>query len=937
MSNESIKEAAANFAEFWKDKGYEKGQSQMFWSSLLREVFGVKQPEKFISYEDQVMLDKTSFIDGYIDATHVMIEQKSSNKSLTAPIKQSDGTMLSPYQQAQRYSASLPYSKRPRWIVTCNFQEFLVYDMETPNAAPESILLKDLPKEYYRLQFLVDTGSKEIKREMELSFKAGELVGKLYDAIMAQYSPEDQAKAEIQESLNVLCVRLVFCLYAEDADVFGKHLMFHDYLMKHRPMRDALKELFAVLDQKPGERDPYLDEDLAAFPYVDGGLFENQHIVIPRFSPEIESLILDQMSAGFDWSGISPTIFGAVFESTLNPETRRSGGMHYTSLENIHKVVDPLFLDELKEELAEIEKDPVLRSRNRKLNDYQNKLASLNFLDPAAGSGNFLTETYLSLRRLENQAIEDKLRGDKDFYKQSMFLDGLSEDPVKVSIGQFYGIEVNGFAVTVAKTALWIAEHQMLQKTEMIMHRDLNYLPLKSFNNIHEGNALRMDWDDVISASRLSYIMGNPPFVGQQHRTKEQSIDMSMVFGDGNPETKLDYVICWYKKAVDYLFDTNKSIKTAFVSTNSICQGESVPTFWKKMADSGIDIIFAYTSFKWNSEANEKAAVICVIIGFTVGMYNGAKFIYANGNKRRVSRINAYLFDANDIWITSRINVPMNGFNKMTKGSEPSDGGELFLSAEERINLIKKYPDVQKYIKPFIGGDEFLNEKEGQFERYCLWFVNGNPSDYSHNPEIQRRLSIITEKRSMSSADRIKKKASVPFLFVQIRQPDSNYLVFPQHSSGDRKYIPIGFMTKDIIAGNACYIVPNASLYDFGLLMSNVHMAWTKIVCGRIGNGYRYSPMVYNNFPIPFITDTNKKAIEKTAQKILNVRKMYPECSLADMYGKVMPLALIRAHQENDRAVMAAYGFSTKMTEEECVAELMKMYQSLVEAHHAKA
>ena len=605
MKDTEQRAAAKAFAEYWKERGDEKSDSQSFWLTLIRDVLGVAEPEKFIVFEERVKLDHTSFIDGHIPSTHVLIEQKKKGLNLRAPIRQSDGSLLNPFQQAQRYSAALPYSQRPRWIVTCNFEEFLIYDMEKPTGEPESILLKDLPKEYYRLQFLVDTGDENIKKEMEVSIKAGELVGILYDEILKQY--HDPQNEESLKSLNKLIVRLVFCLYAEDAGIFGEHNKFHNYIKSFsaRDMRKALIELFKILDTKPKDRDPYEDEQLSSFPYVNGGLFADENIEIPQMNDTIRDMLLKNASEDFDWSDISPTIFGAVFESTLNPETRRSGGMHYTSIENIHKVIDLLFLDELREELEEIKKIKVAKSREAKINAFREKLGSLTFLDPACGSGNFLTETYISLRRLENEAIEVITQG-------QMLLDvsGL----IKVSIGQFYGIEINDFAVTVAKTALWIAESQMMKETEMIAHINLDFLPLKSYANIVEGNALRIDWETVVSKDKLNYIMGNPPFVGMKEQTNEQKEDMKQVV----PLKKfkqLDYVACWYFKAEQFI--TNTNIEVAFVSSNSITQGEQALTIWKPLFNNGIIINFAHRTFRWDSEASIKAHVHCVIVGFS--------------------------------------------------------------------------------------------------------------------------------------------------------------------------------------------------------------------------------------------------------------------------------------------------------------------------------
>ncbi len=928
MSEIERKNAIKHFVQQWEGRGYEKGDSQPFWLSLLRDVLGVEKPETIIRFEDKVMLDHASFIDGIISSTHALIEQKSAGKDLRKAIKQSDGSYLTPFRQAKRYSSELPYSERPRWIVTCNFREFLIYDMEKPTGEPDSILLSDLPKECYRLDFLIKTKSELLQKEEEISIKAGDLVGVIYDELLKQYN--DPTNEHSLKSLNMLCVRLVFCLYAEDCGLFGSHSKFHDYIKSYaekdiRSVRGALTELFKVLDKTEQERreyDPYMDEELASFPYVNGGLFADESIEIPPFNEKIVQLLLRNASENFDWSEISPTIFGAVFESTLNPETRRSGGMHYTSIENIHKVIDPLFLDDLRDKLAQIKAIQVEKTRKSKLEEYRKKLSSLTFLDPACGSGNFLTETYLSLRRLENEAL-------KLIHRGQMVL-GL-DDLIKVSIGQFYGIEINDFAVTVAKTALWIAESQMMKETEEIVNMSLNFLPLKSYANIVEGNALRIDWESVVPKDKLNYIMGNPPFVGQQLRSKEQSVDMRNVFGEGSPETKLDYVLCWYKKALDYIKLSKNFIKVAFVSTNSICQGESVPTFWKRMGEEGINIIFAHKSFDWSSESSSKATVVCIIVGFSTNRFVGEKYLFDGTKRTRAMHINAYLYDAPDIWIVSRSNIPQCGLPKMIKGSEPTDGGDLFLSVDNREYFIQRYPQLEKYIKPFVGGDEYLSNKQGTFNRYCFWFLNGNPAEYAHIKEIKIRLQNIAEKRAASSADRIRKRAEFPYLFCQIRQPDTDYLLFPQHTSGERKYIPIGFMSKNIVVGNACYIIADVSLYLFGVLTSNVHMAWTRLVCGRLGNGYRYSPAVYNNFPWPKPTEEQKAKIEQTAQAILEARALYPDSSLADLYDELtMPVELRRAHQHNDKAVMQAYGFDYKtMTESECVAELMKLYQKL--------
>lgn len=725
MTEREQKNAAKNFSDYWKDKGYEKGESQQFWLSLLRNVFGVDKPEQFIEFEEKVKLDNTSFIDGHIHSTHVLIEQKSIDKDLRKGIRQSDGSYLTPFQQAKRYSAELPYSERPRWIVTCNFREFLIYDMEKPTGEPESLLLKDLSKEYYRLKFLVDTGNEQIKREMEISVKAGEIVGLLYDEILKQYkNPESN---ETLKSLNALCVRLVFCLYAEDSGLFGEHLKFHDYLKSYavKDVRRALIDLFKVLDTKTEERDPYLDDMLASFPYVNGGLFADETIEIPNFNEKIMDLLLCKASEEFDWSEISPTIFGAVFESTLNPETRRSGGMHYTSIENIHKVIDPLFLDDLRAELDSIKSIKTEKTREQKLTEFQNKLASLTFLDPACGSGNFLTETYLSLRRLENEML--RLRLGKQMIMGAV-------NPIRVSIGQLYGIEINDFAVTVAKTALWIAESQMMKQTEEIVNMDLDFLPLKSYANIVEGNALRLDWESVVPKDKLNYIMGNPPFVGARWMSKDQKADLLSVFGDkwknaGN----LDYVACWYKKCTELIRGT--SIKAALVSTNSVTQGESVANLWRPLFADGVHIDFAHRTFRWDSEASIKAHVHCVIIGFSTASDSKPKVIYSSERPQIAQNINGYLVDAANVFIDKRTN-PISDVPQIFLGGQPIDGGNLTLTIEEKDALLKEEPQAKEFIRPYMMGKDFIDRRP----RYCIWLVNANPSLLKKCPLILERI-----------------------------------------------------------------------------------------------------------------------------------------------------------------------------------------------------
>ncbi len=1146
-TEKQIAAAAAEFATRWKGRGYERGESQPFWLDLLSNVFGIETPtDGFIRFEEHHKVDESNFVDGRIPTTRVLIEQKSLGKDLRAPIRQSDGALLNPFQQARRYVVGLPVSEHPRWIVTCNFSEFLIYDMEQPNGEPEQILLENLGKEYYRLMFLVDTKSEHLSKEMEVSMQAGEIVGKIYDALLAQYNDNSP---EALRWLNILCVRIVFCLYAEDAGVFT-HDQFHDYLVRYdaEDMRRALRDLFEVLNTPLEKRSKYLKEDLSAFPYTNGGLFE-EDIEIPQFTEELKHTLLQNASLDFDWSEISPTIFGGVFESTLNPETRRSGGMHYTSIENIHKVIDPLFLNDLRRELDDILEEKVEKQRQQRLETYQQHLASLTFFDPACGSGNFLTETYLSLRRLENEALRERFHG------QVMM--GEFVNPVRVSIHQFYGIEINDFAVAVATTALWISEAQMLTETERIVHHDFDFLPLKSYTNIVEGNALRIDWrsvftnrsagvspasdiiagetpahqqeepewhsrgylphidhhryqmitfrlydsvpqhlidewksmadtlhklpdnfqaeqelrrqideyedngygacyfndariaqlmvdalkhDDgcryhlisycimpnhvhvlveVFQGCRLAdilhtwrsyvaheankllgrtgtfwmkdyfdrfirdekhfqdalnyiefnpvkarlvarpedwpwtpnrragvspasyitaggtpahqqemhlpdYIIGNPPFVGARLMSEEQKQDVINIFGTkwknvGN----MDYVCCWYKKAVELLKE-NPNGRAALVSTNSICQGEQVANLWKPLFDEGLHIDFAYRTFRWDSEASLKAHVHCIIVGFSMGK-SGDKVIYDNDHIIPANNINAYLTDAPNVFVESRTK-PLFDVPEIGIGNKPIDGGNYLFEKEEMEEFIRHEPNSAKYFKPWYGSVEFIHQRP----RYCLWLGDCSPAELRSMPHCLQRVQAVRDIRLASTSEGTRKLADRPTRFHVENMPEGNYIIVPSVSSERRRYVPMGFMPPTVLASNLVLIIPNATLYHFGVLTSNVHMAWMRAVCGRLKSDYRYSKdVVYNNFPWPKPTDEQQQRIAETAQAILDARALYPDSSLADLYDELtMPVELRRAHQQNDRAVMQAYGFNVKsMTESQCVAELFKLYQ----------
>ena len=925
MTEAERREAARKFISHWRGKGNEKQDCQLFWVSLLHNVYGLTAIEQNVQFERPVVVDgQQKYIDVYLPETRVLIEQKSVSKDLSRPEPQSGSFMLTPYQQAKRYANNMPLDEMPRYIVACNFQEFWIYDQNRPGQDPEIIRLEALQDAAYRLEFLVKKEHASLSEEMKISMQAGEIVGRLYDACYKQY--KNPSNSHSQESLNALCVRLVFCLYAEDSGLFGSHAMFHDYLesIPTKYMRRALIELFRVLDQPESVRDPYLSEELAAFPYVNGGLFSDENIEIPPFTEEIRSLLLKNASEDFDWSSISPTIFGAVFESTLNPETRRSGGMHYTSIANIHKVIDPLFLNDLRAELTEIEEISVVRTRKKRLADFQDKLASLRYLDPACGSGNFLTETYLSLRRLENEVIRQRIAADRSEVAGQIMLDVGGEYSIRVSIGQFYGIEINDFAVTVAKTALWISEEQMIRATQEIIHTNIDFLPLKSYANIVQGNALQLDWENVVPKEKVDYVMGNPPFVGAQYMTKAQKAELMSLFDKNSRAGVLDYVSGWYARAAE--FSDKTGIKTAFVSTNSITQGEQVSALWKHLFEKyQIHIDFAHTAFVWDSEASSKAHVHCVIIGFSSGMDGAKRAIYTNGECKYVDNISPYLTDGPTVFIESR-KKPLCDVPAITKGCQPTDGGNLIIEDEELEDFLAKEPLAKKYIKRLIGAREFINNKK----RWCLWLVDANPSELRKMPLVMERIECVRQMRLASSDKRTRLLADTPTVFRETYNPKT-YIVVPSASSERRRYIPLGFLDKNTISTNLNLIIPDATIYHFGVLESNVHMAWMRTVCGRLKSDYRYSKdIVYNNFPWPSPAPEEKLRIEKTAQEILDARDLYPDSSLADLYDPLtMPIELRHAHDRNNAAVMRAYGFATSMSESDCVAELMRLYQEL--------
>ena len=980
MSNSKTvqKHAARKFVERWTfRRGSEKGEDQQFWNSLLGEVLGMGDVASRVQY--QVPVPKkgtTKFLDAWIPETRVLIEHKSRGVNLDMPQSGHDG--LTPYEQAVEYDNARPFDEKARWIVTCNFDEFRIYDRTKPLAPPQRLNLANLPKEAHRLAFLANPKEKAIDRELEISVQAGRIVGEIYDALLKQYDNVANVKmlpkpnsntqlgignigtgnistfshSSILAALNRLCVRLVFCLYAEDADIFPKDCFRR--LMENTPapfLRKRLIDLFQALDTPPDRRNPYLEPELCIFPYTNGGLFSmigkqtdlltpngvrdsekvsgvsreqirllNSLDDIPPMTEEIRQLLIG--ASQFDWRDITPTIFGALFESTLNPVTRRAGGMVYTSVENIHKVIDLLFLDDLTRRVEAAAKT----GNKRTLLALQAEMAALTFLDPACGSGNFLTETYICLRRLENRIIAALQKG------QSEFDLGIT---VKVSIVQFFGLEINDFAVAVAKTALWIAEAQMLQETAEILHREPDYLPLKDNANIVECNALRTDWGDLVSRrgaeARRVYVIGNPPFVGTNYLSEEQRRDMDLIW-EGSERGKLDFVSCWYVKAAQLA--NNDDIRCAFVSTNSVVQGEQATSLWKRMFSLGIEIDFAHRTFRWDNEASEKAHVHCVIVGFHAGGHGGRSDIEKtifdeSGVAHTVSNINQYLIDAPSL-VIEEVSRPLCDVPQIVRGSQATDDGNYLFTQEERDEFLRDDPAAAQYFKRFMMGREFINN----IPRYCLWIPDISPKELREHKGIYERVQKVRELRLASKNAQTRQAADCPTRFGQFRPPAKQYIAFAKVSSQRRRYIPFGFLADDVIPGEMLFTIPNATHYHFGILTSSVHMAWVRCVCGKLKSDYRYSTtIVYNNFPWPSLRDSAspREEVSRTAQAILDARANHPDCSLADLYDEVsMPPDLRVAHEANDRAVLAAYGLAPDTPEPDIVANLFRLYAEKV-------
>ena len=885
----------------------EKSHTEIFWLTLINKVFGIINPGEYIEFQKRVRIEHVKFIDAYIPSTGTLIEQKSPGKDLDAA-----------FVQAKNYHDWLPLSQRGRYIITCDFNEIHVHDMEEPTKKPEVILVENATKD--NLSFMLTPGD-TLPIALKLSVEAGELVKKLYESLLSSlneiakeknYNEHKYRKA--RDEINVFCVRLVFLLYAEDSGLFEKK-QFQSYLeARKKTARASLRELFTVLNQQPHEREAFIDDELKAFKFVNGGLFADS-VDFPQLSDDELHIILNDMAERFDWSKISPTIFGAIFEATLNDETRKLGGIHYTSVENIHRVIDPLFLNDLEETLNKILNEPQSWERSQKLLAFQDKLAALRFLDPACGSGNFLTESFISLRRIENILLAHIPENERP--------------DVKVSINQFHGIERHNFAVNIAKTALWISDHQMWRETQSTIRTKKPPLPLENYDGIEEADALRADllvkgWR--IPHDDMLYIMGNPPFLGYSHKDKGQKEIISKMFTNW----KVDYVAGWFYEASKILQD--KNTKAAFVATNSVCQGEQASGIFKPLSENWhIKIDFAYKPFVWKNELpdpKKMAHVHVVIIGFSTNPPELRKLYTTPDTKKpeEVKNINFYLVEGPDEDVAEPSDKPISPDAPEMKGGNRPAGKNLIINGEDYADFIRKEPRAAKYIKRFMMGNEFINN----IPRYCLWLVDATPQEIKSMPLVYERVEACKAERLKGAPDR-KKLANTAWLFREQMNP-IQYIAIPVVSSEKRRYIPMGWLDDSVIPGNKLHIIPNSTLYHFGVLTSSVHMAWTRRVCGRLKSDYSYSnSIVYNTFAWPTPTPEQREQIEKTAQEILDARALYPDSSFAAMYDdSLMPVELRRAHERNDHAVCRAYGWNDGISEEDIVSELFRLYRKLL-------
>lgn len=957
-----IKKAAQKFVAEWKNRGKEDKDYVEFWEDLLEDVFGVPKARKEIEPQSKVKFEGTTKrIDIRVKTSKVVIEQKSNDVDLDTKQKQSgkdengNEIWLKPIDQAIRYYNNLDHPDQGRYVIACNFKEFEVWDSYHKNSPHRRIQLEELPTRWRELKFLVEPyrpeGYVDEKREERVSSTASEYIQNLYDTIYD--GKKEWTKPELQ-SLNMFCVRVVFCLFAEDAGIFDDG-QFSTFLDKFSAtdLSKKFDALFFWLDMTDARRREYYklaDVEVQNFPYVDGGLFNNTDLYeTPTLSQAACDILksawnlkLKGTDETFDWSEISPTNFGCIFESTVDSDVRESGGMHYTTPSNIHRVIDPLFLDDLKTELERIVRLPIGSAgekdrKYRELENYRNRLADMRFLDPACGSGNFLTECYKSLYDLELRAIENELEFRHDVIMPNT-------DPCKVRMGQFYGIEIDHFAASVARASLWIAGCQLIQQTAKVLHCAIDPLPLDKNNYVVHGDALETDWETVLKPSKNhpTYIIGNPPFKGarggndskeekERKKAKMQSV-MNEVNAKGKPVWAnvgdMDFVCAWYAKAARYM-QGRPFVKAAFVSTNSVVQGEQAVILWKPLMEHyKLRISFAWRTFKWFNEAKRVAQVHCVIVGFYCGRKKEEPCrIFEEGKPDVIcEQISNYLLPSETFFIHPLMAKPLCNVPKIGMGNQPIDDGNYLFTKQQMQDFIAVEPLSKDYFHEYYGSEEFSNG----VPRYCLWLGDCEPDVLSRMPHAMKRVEAVRQYRLKSTRRQTRELADKPRRFATENMPVSDYLVIPETSSSRRCYVPFGYMSPDIFCSNAVRLMLNATPYHFGVLESRIHMAWLRVVCGRMKSDYRYSiEIVYNNFPWPQnLTEEQKSRITTTAQAILDARMNHPTSTLKQLYDpSLMPSDLVDAHRKNDRAVIAAYsylGITPDMSDEEIALVLLR-------------
>jgi len=922
LSQKEIRDNALQFAHEWADASRERGEAQSFWNAFFM-VFGIPL-RRVASFEEPVkkLGDQRGSIDLFWKGT-LVVEHKSKGRDLDKA-----------YTQALDYFQGLKNEELPKYVLVSDFAQFRLYDLD--ENLEHKFLLEELPENIDLFGFISGYQKRVYKDEDPVNIQVAERMGQLHDALLnSGYDGHD---------LEVLLVRLVYCLFADDTGIFNAKDDFQYYLLEKTKddgsdTGRALAEIFQLLDTPPNKRHSTLDDDLARFPYVNGELFR-EPLRIANFDRAMRELLLE--CCLFDWSKVSPAIFGSLFQSVMDKTRRRNLGAHYTSEKNILKVIHGLFLDDFRREFEAIKHDI------RKLAAFHEKLATLSFFDPACGCGNFLVITYREIRQLEIDVLHQKQMLTSRGYQSGRIQLEVDVSVLSlIDVDHLYGIELEEFPSRIAQVALWLTDHQMNMRLSQAFGQTFVRLPLKHSPNIVCGNAIHRAWEELVPSKENLYILGNPPFIGKQNRNAQQMADMDSVCQSlktkGLPNYGiLDYVTLWYIKAA--LFVENSRVKVAFVSTNSITQGEQVAALWQFLLARGIKIFFAHRTFKWSNEARGNAQVFCVIVGFSREVSSEPKRLFdyvtpqSEAQEIRATNINPYLIDAPDVVVSSR-NKPLCSVPEIVKGNQPTDDGNFLFNDEEKESFLKKEPEAEKFIRRFVGAQEFIN---GQ-SRWCLWLKNVSPNSWRILPEVVKRIDAIRVFRLKSSKAATVRKAETPYLFDEIRHPEIDYLLIPSVSSEHRRYVPIGYLSKDVIASNLVMFVPNATRYHFGILTSTMHMAWMRVVCGRLEGRYRYSNnIVYNNFPFPEdVNDKQKAKVEEKAQAVLDARKLFPDATLADLYDPLaMPKELLTAHRELDDAVDACYrrqSFTNELERLEFLFQLYTRYtQPLVPAMEQK-